>query len=175
MVGKRLRFGRFAANWLSRKAMGLPGLGTAELNTDDAVGIPLVEFKDNDTAAARSSATVNTESVVPPPSANDDETPTSESEVNTEPPTATKPIELLPKLLRYTKLIFSSRNFFFSYDYDLTRPVSAQPPASNGQLPLYKYADELVREGTPFFAFGISNLTHGFFSTSGTETLWFHS
>lgn len=147
MIGKRLRFGRFAANWLSRKAMGLPGLGTAELNTNDAVGIPLVEFKGGEPVAAKSSAAANTEST--PTSANDDGMPSSEDEVNLEPPTATKPIELLPKLLRYTKLIFSSRNFFFSYDYDLTRPVSMQPPASNGHLPLYKYADELVCEGMP--------------------------
>ncbi len=173
MIGKRLRFGRFAANWLSRKAMGLPGLGTAELNTNDAVGIPLVEFKGGEPVAAKSSAAANTEST--PTSANDDGMPSSEDEVNLEPPTATKPIELLPKLLRYTKLIFSSRNFFFSYDYDLTRPVSMQPPASNGHLPLYKYADELVCEGMPPLSFGTYDLMHGFYSTSGIRTLWLHS
>ncbi|KAL4939733.1 hypothetical protein BDV06DRAFT_32143 [Aspergillus oleicola] len=151
MVGKRLRFGRFAANWLSRKAMGLPGLGTAELDADDndqTSGIPLVEFKEwgsgSDPVAERSAAAVNKgqESATPkdteggggPP-------PPPETEV--EPPTASQPIELLPKLLSYTKLIFSSRNFFFSYDYDLTRPVSAQPSVSNGHLPLHKVADEL--------------------------------
>ncbi|KAL4912814.1 SacI homology domain-containing protein [Aspergillus aurantiobrunneus] len=138
MIGKRLRFGRFAANWLSRKAMGLPGLGTAELNTD-TVGIPLVEFKDGSPVADRSASAANTEESTAP--AKDDGVPPHDSDE--ESPTATKPIELLPKLLRYTKLIFSSRNFFFSYDYDLTRPVNAQPSSSNGHLPLHKVADEL--------------------------------
>ncbi|KAL4788592.1 SacI homology domain-containing protein [Aspergillus varians] len=147
MIGKKLRFGRFAANWLSRKAMGLPGLGTAEMNAEGAVGIPLVEFKEGDPVAARSSDAVNAEeSTTPTPtdtaatSASDDTLPGEREE---DPPTATKPIELLPKLLRYTKLLFASRNFFFSYDYDLTRPVSAQPSASNGNIPLHKVTDEL--------------------------------
>ncbi|KAL5049585.1 hypothetical protein BDW71DRAFT_151180 [Aspergillus fruticulosus] len=141
MIGKKLRFGRFAANWLSRKAMGLPGLGTAELNTQEdseSVGIPMVEFKEEDPVAARSASVVNTKK----PTASADG-PSSPKDSELEPPTDTKPIELLPKLLRYTKLILSSRNFFFSYDYDLTRPVSAQPPPGNGHLPLHKVADEL--------------------------------
>ncbi|KAL6237778.1 hypothetical protein BDW75DRAFT_203110 [Aspergillus navahoensis] len=141
MVGKKLRFGRFAANWLSRKAMGLPGLGTAGLNTQedpDSVGIPMVEFKEEDPVTARSAFAANTEK----PTASADG-PLSPKDSELEPPTDTKPIELLPKLLRYTKLILSSRNFFFSYDYDLTRPVSAQPPAGNWNLPLHKVADEL--------------------------------
>ncbi|KAL4934500.1 SacI domain protein [Aspergillus undulatus] len=147
MMGKRLRFGRFAANWLSRKAMGLPGLGTAELNTDDndTSGIPLVEFKEGgkgdsggDPVAARTADAVNTDAESATP-AKEGALPAEE----VEPPTATQPIELLPKLLSYTKLIFSSRNFFFSYDYDLTRPISAQPAATNGHLPLHKAADEL--------------------------------
>jgi hypothetical protein len=143
MIGKKVRFGRFAANWLSRKAMGLPGLGTAELNTQEdteSVGIPMVEFKEEDPVAARSAYAANTEG--PIASASDSSSP-KVSELK--PPTETKPIELLPKLLRYTKLIFSSSNFFFSYDYDLTRPVSSQPSAASGHLPIHKVADELVR------------------------------
>ncbi|KAL2871853.1 SacI domain protein [Aspergillus lucknowensis] len=137
MMGKRPRFGRFAANWLSRKAMGLPGLGTVELNAD-TVGIPLVELKERDIIAARSEYAANDDKSITPE--NDGVSP-KDNEV--EPPTMTKPMELLPKLLRYTKLIFSSRNFFFSYDYDLTRPVNTQPSAPNGNLPLHKVADEL--------------------------------
>ncbi|KAL3481961.1 SacI homology domain-containing protein [Aspergillus californicus] len=139
MMGRRLRFGRFAANWISRKAMGLPGLGTTELTADaDAVGVPLVEVKEEDDDVAAHSASAANESSSPQV---DKDMPPQESKV--EPPTTTKPIELLPKLLRYTKLIFSSHNFFFSYDYDLTRPVCAQPSAPNVHLPLHKFADEL--------------------------------
>ncbi|KAL4909898.1 hypothetical protein BDW74DRAFT_45380 [Aspergillus multicolor] len=142
MIGKKLRFGRFAANWLSRKAMGLPGLSTAELETveTESGSIPMVEFKEESPVAARSASAANTEE--PPASANDG---ASSKGSELEPPVDSKPIELLPKLLRYTKLIFSSRNFFFSYDYDLTRPISAQPCATalNGHLSLHKAADEL--------------------------------
>ncbi|KAL5338523.1 SacI homology domain-containing protein [Aspergillus crustosus] len=139
MMGKKLRFGRFAANWLSRKAMGLPGLGTTELNTDIG-GIPMVEFRFNegDPVAARSASAANTEESITP--ANDDGQP-KENELK--PPATTKPVELLPKLLRYTKLIFSSHNFFFSYDYDLTRPYSAQPSAAESHLSMHRVADEL--------------------------------
>ncbi|KKK19570.1 hypothetical protein ARAM_007529 [Aspergillus rambellii] len=137
VMGKRVRFGRFAANWLSRKTMGLPGLGTVEMNADTA-SIPLVEFKEGNNAAAPPALAASTDGT---------KTPQEDGVVSKQdygdPPTSTQLVELLPKLLRYTKLIFSSRNFFFSYDYDLTRPVSAQTPSTNGQLPLHKTVDEL--------------------------------
>ncbi|KAI9373118.1 SacI homology domain-containing protein [Aspergillus egyptiacus] len=161
MVRKRLRFGRFAANWLSRKAMGLPGLGTAELNMDtETVEIPLVTWNGaGDKIAARSASAANVEEQPAEPE-NDDKSPAPKEEA--QPPTTTKPIELLPKLLRYTKLIFSSRNFFFSYDYDLTRPITAQASASNGHLPLHKVADELYFWNrnlmTPFATAGAHHL-----------------
>ena len=49
---------------------------------------------------------------------------------------------LLPKLLRTTRMLLSSRSFFFSYDLDITRQVGNQmkvPP----QLPLHKSVDPL--------------------------------
>lgn len=54
-----------------------------------------------------------------------------------------KALELMPKLLRYTKLLFASNNFFFSYDYDLTRQYCSQDPKAV-QLPLHVHADRLV-------------------------------
>ncbi|KAJ0425803.1 SacI homology domain-containing protein [Aspergillus carlsbadensis] len=139
VMGKRPRFGRFATNWLSRRAMGLPGLGTAELNPETG-DTPLVELKKSDTSdvAARKASAANEDE---PAAEANDAVPPKEEEV--EPPAMTKRMELLPKLLRYTRLIFSSRNFFFCYDYDLTRSVGAQPSAPNVHLPLHKVADEL--------------------------------
>jgi hypothetical protein len=50
---------------------------------------------------------------------------------------------LLPKLLRTTKMLFgSSRSFFFSYDYDITRSF-ANRRTTNFELPLYKEVDPL--------------------------------
>jgi hypothetical protein len=52
---------------------------------------------------------------------------------------------LLPKLLRTTKMLFSSsRSFFFSYDYDITRSLANQN-AKPLDLPLCNLVDPLVR------------------------------
>ncbi|KAF2120396.1 SacI homology domain-containing protein [Lophiotrema nucula] len=48
-------------------------------------------------------------------------------------------VALLPKILRTTKMYFASGNFFFSYEYDLTRGIGQQQ--SNSSLPLFKQAD----------------------------------
>jgi hypothetical protein len=59
-------------------------------------------------------------------------------------PSSDQAAELLPKLIRYTKLLFASRNFFYAYDYDLTRSFEAQE-VRNGHQPLHKAVDPLVR------------------------------
>lgn len=51
-------------------------------------------------------------------------------------------VTLLPKILRTTRMYFASGNFFFSYDYDLSRSVDQQQPSSG--LPLFKQFDPLV-------------------------------
>ncbi|KAF1954852.1 SacI domain-containing protein [Byssothecium circinans] len=48
---------------------------------------------------------------------------------------------LLPKILRTTKMYFASGNFFFSYDYDLSRGIGQQQLSSS--LPLHKQFDPL--------------------------------
>lgn len=130
VIGKRVRFGRFAANWLSRKNLGLPRPGALG---QDAPESPVEE----------------------PPSPSDDtvtdakdeagtETPTSDAGVQSEDhPKSAQAADLLPKLLRYTKLLFASRNFFFTYDYDLTRSLNTQE-ARKDQLPLHKVVDPSV-------------------------------
>lgn len=51
-------------------------------------------------------------------------------------------VVLLPKILRTTNMYFASGNFFFSYDYDLSRGISQQQPSSS--VPLSKQFDPLV-------------------------------
>ncbi|KAK6524843.1 hypothetical protein TWF281_011744 [Arthrobotrys megalospora] len=49
---------------------------------------------------------------------------------------------LTPKLLRTTKLLLSaSRSFYFSYDYDITRSIVKQTPATSSEVPLHKKVD----------------------------------
>jgi hypothetical protein len=61
--------------------------------------------------------------------------------VDKDPETDTVP--LLPKLLTVTKLFFGSKNFYFSYDYDLSRSIANQPNSSSS-TPLYCTFDPLV-------------------------------
>lgn len=51
---------------------------------------------------------------------------------------------LLPKLLRTTLLLFgSSRSFFFSYDYDITRSLANKKSPHPSEVPLHKEVDPL--------------------------------
>lgn len=129
VIEKRVRFGRFAANWLSRKNLGLPRPGGIAQNVpespfDDA---PVLS-RENSEAAEDAAQAAEPESLK-----NDEQIKQEQS----------KAMDLLPKLLRYTKLLFSSHNFFFAYDYDLTRPINAQE-AFKGQLPFHRAVDPLV-------------------------------
>ncbi|KAL8759272.1 MAG: hypothetical protein Q9199_000885 [Rusavskia elegans] len=49
---------------------------------------------------------------------------------------------LLPKLLRTTKMLFASRSFFYSYDYDITRRVG-ELTVKTPNVPLYRSVDPL--------------------------------
>lgn len=55
-------------------------------------------------------------------------------------------IALLPKILQTTRMYFSSGNFFFSYDYDLSHGIGNSRP--NSSLPLFKQFDPLVSSHT---------------------------
>lgn len=51
--------------------------------------------------------------------------------------------DIMPKLLKYTKMMLGSRSFYFSYEYDITRRfsiVETQP----SQIPLFSQVDPLV-------------------------------
>lgn len=137
VIGKRVRFGRFAASWLSRKTLGLPGLSNVGQDTAERV---LGNEKDVGTELQPPIAKLEkTAEISEAPGAGAD----APLEHGKEPSDPT--VELLPKLLRYTRLIYSSQNFFFAYDYDLTRSFNAQE-ARNDHLPLHKVVDELVGE-----------------------------
>ena len=60
-----------------------------------------------------------------------------------ESPTDGPQIPLLPKVLTVSKIFFGSKNFYFSYDYDLSRSVSNQGTASSS-LPLFRTFDPVV-------------------------------
>ena len=131
VIEKRVRFGRFAANWLSRKNLGLP---PGPLENDDITDSPF-----DDSPRLSSEGSESRGEAAEASSSQVSNTVPSE----TDQPSSDQAAELLPKLLRYTKLLFSSHNFFFAYDYDLTRSFNAQE-AWKGPLPLHKVVDPLV-------------------------------
>ncbi|KAJ5711892.1 hypothetical protein N7488_006048 [Penicillium malachiteum] len=164
VIGKRVPFGRFAANWISRKNLGLPRPGALsqdvpELPFDDPLGLSAgddataeenkeVESGDDSVPAEISASQKNSGNVSP--KTEDDTRPGS-----------SQAIELLPKLLKYTKLLFSSHNFFFSYDYDLTRSFDAQEVRTE-HLPLHKAVDPLYFWNKHLMFDFIENGAHGF-------------
>lgn len=160
VIGRRLRFGRFAANWLSRKNLGLPRPGALEQDVpespgpfvDDSPRLPTdgLEVKDEATTAAV------------PKDAGDQSDSTRPRSVQT--------AELLPKLLRYTKLLFASHNFFFAYDYDLTRSFNAQQSRKE-HLPFHKIVDPLVCLASNFVGdyLQVANTCSFVCSTFGTD------
>lgn len=50
---------------------------------------------------------------------------------------------LLPKLLKTTQLLLSSKTFYYSYDYDITRSLPTQRQ-STSDIPLFKDVDPQV-------------------------------
>ncbi|KAK3684744.1 SacI homology domain-containing protein [Podospora appendiculata] len=72
-------------------------------------------------------------------------------------------ISLLPKLLRTTQIFFgSSRTFYFSYDYDITRSAANPKVPAASLVPLYNHVDPMYfwNRNTiqPFIDAGVDSL-----------------
>lgn len=163
VIGKRVRFGRFAANWLSRKNLGLPRPGALEQDapaTATATALAstpavaqVAESPFDDDASSPSGEALGVKDELPSLQTG---VPDGTTESDSDRVKSDQATDLLPKLLRYTRLLFASRNFFFAYDYDLTRSVYTQE-ARKDLLPLHKVVDPLVCE----------NLMLGYFIIQG--------
>lgn len=151
VLGKNVRFGRFAASWLSRKTLGLPGFGTVDRNTTEML------LGKNSKEAPEGHSVIVKETKPGEEAVLEEGGQTPLPETGAELSSSDQTVELLPKLLRYVKLLFaSSQNFFFSYDYDITRNSGAQEPR-NGHRPLHTVVDPLVCDiglFPPFYCYG---------------------
>lgn len=138
-------YGRFADKWFSRKGWSADNRRLQGLSSEENL--------------AAKNVSQNVDSGVP----KEEEHPKSESKPDTI-PTGDKDISepvspeaipkalsgekdaatvaLLPKILQTTKMYFSSGNFFFSYDYDISHGIGQQQPSSS--VPLFKQFDPLV-------------------------------
>ncbi|CAO2652657.1 Nn.00g009400.m01.CDS01 [Neocucurbitaria sp. VM-36] len=140
-------YGRFAEKWFSRKGWSADSRRLQGLSSEE------------DLAAKNTPVPDNVDSLVSP---KEDEHPTSESKpdaIPTDDKHVQEPLSpeeipkalsgekdattvaLLPKILQTTRMYFSSGNFFYSYDYDISHGVGEQQP--NSSLPLFKQFDPL--------------------------------
>lgn len=140
VIGNRGRNNRFALNWFSRKRWGTSE-GSPHSKSDPSPSeTDIARDKSSEQVEPlQESEAVRTEAEAAPVVEKAAEDVGSQSQL-----TSSKALELMPKLLRYTKLLFASNNFFFSYDHDLTRRYHIPDPRT-AQLPLHVLADRIVR------------------------------
>lgn len=135
-------YGRFADKWFSKKGWKAESRRSQGMSSEEDL---------------RKAVPKNVESTLPKEEEENPKSPSNALPVDDQ--TANEPVSptdipkalqgetdnttnaLLPKILRTTKMYFSSGNFFFSYDYDLSRSVDKQQPSSS--LPLHKQFDPL--------------------------------
>lgn len=134
-------YGRFADKWFSRKGWSADNRRLQGLRSDEdlrAKNVPanvdsIVSPEDADPPS-------------PPNLAKDVADPVSPKDI----PTALQgdneatTVALLPKILQTTQMYFSSGNFFFAYDYDISHGIGQQ--SSSSSLPLFQQFDPLVRK-----------------------------
>ncbi|KAI0095508.1 SacI homology domain-containing protein [Daldinia grandis] len=129
VIKRRGSYGRFAQRWFSRKGWMMDqkrNLGITSVETDrgpDQAGDESNKAKKGDTDKELSDTVVQ-EKVDPPPTPSAGES-------------------LMPKLLRFAHIwLGTSKSFFFSYDFDITRSLGSHPGTSvTDGLPLYEGAD----------------------------------
>ncbi|OJJ45711.1 hypothetical protein ASPZODRAFT_2108733 [Penicilliopsis zonata CBS 506.65] len=140
VIGKKVPFGRFAASWLSRKALGLSASGLSVDGSEDS---------DNDRLERRNERKEDKEKEI------------LEEETDIPAEGGLPSVELLPKLLRYTRLLFASNNFFFAHEYDLTRQIGVFD-SSRSPLPLHKAVDPVYFWNRHLMSPFIDAGAHGF-------------
>ncbi|RGP79176.1 sac1-recessive suppressor of secretory defect [Fusarium longipes] len=116
VIRRRGSYGRFAQRWFSRSGWTLDQKRNMGLSN-----------------APKVSETVSTAAVSSPDKTQEGLAKAAPSEP-----------ELLPKLLRTAQVLFgSSRSFYFSYDFDLTRSLDERSVPPNAETPLHNQVDEV--------------------------------
>ncbi|CAE7031807.1 hypothetical protein PTNB73_05172 [Pyrenophora teres f. teres] len=132
-------YGRFADKWFSRKGWSadnrrLQGFSSEEnLAAKNAASMPKAEEQPKGESKPDA---IPTEDENVPDSVSPETIPKA---LSGEKDTAT--VVLLPKILQTTKMYFSSGNFFYSYDYDISHGIGQQQ--STPSVALFKQFDPL--------------------------------
>ncbi|EGE09202.1 SacI domain-containing protein [Trichophyton equinum CBS 127.97] len=130
VIKKRGRYGRFTAEWFARKGWGSIGLSDSRRRS-------LISSSDGSAHAESMELKNLGADALDAPESKETSENTSMTDARTH--------DLLPKLLKYTKMMFGSRSFYFSYDYDITRRFGPVDPAST-HVPLCHQANPLANK-----------------------------
>ncbi|GBF66368.1 phosphatidylinositide phosphatase [Trichophyton mentagrophytes] len=147
VIKKRGRYGRFTAEWFARKGWGSIGLSDSRRRS-------LISSSDGSAHADSMELKNLGADALDAPESKEASENTSMTDARTH--------DLLPKLLKYTKMMFGSRSFYFSYDYDITRrfgpvdPASTHVPLCHQANPLYFWNRHLMK---PFMDSGRHTFT----------------
>jgi hypothetical protein len=140
VAARKLLFGRFADRWLSIRgaASRIGTAGSQDTREEDSHPQPTVTTAHKDSSSPvqpdHVSETKHDEHLaIDEDTVGDSQTKQDESD----PASEKVPIALLPKLLSTSRFLFGSRNFFFSYDHDLSRRIS-KDYSERDVLELYK-------------------------------------
>lgn len=128
VMKKKGSYGRFAQKWFSRKGWAVDQRRLGMTGSESSIA-----STGNETAKSETSA----QDMLSSDLVKNNDTTIRDQKVSD------VAANLLPKLLRTTQILFgSSRSFFFSYDYDITRSLMNGRPANN-ELPLHTQVDPM--------------------------------
>ncbi|KAL8664046.1 MAG: hypothetical protein Q9202_003338 [Teloschistes flavicans] len=160
VIGRKGQYGRFAERWFSRKGWTferrrVQGMSADELGRPEGAHPGGIS---NLLQAEHNSYTILGEG-------EGEELPVDEVPHHAEeflPSRTDVTSNLLTRLLRMTRMLFASRSFFYSYDYDITRRLEDQR-ARDAEVPLYRSVDPMFfwnqHLASPFIESG----NHGYF------------
>jgi hypothetical protein len=152
VIKNKGQYGRFAQRWFSKGGWKSDGIRKQGMSaSEDDLSLTPEQKKQaeeslpDDKKDEVGSAPVNTQSQTSPEEEHSDTKPEVVASGET---TLTN---LIPRILKTTKLYFTSRSFYFSYDYDISRSLSRQESAS-ASIPLHKRFDPLVSIFVTYFS-----------------------
>ena len=134
-------YGRFADKWFSKKGWSADSRRTQGLTSQEnlAKNVETIPKNDGQPQSALEQDALPNDDKKAPDEVRPEDIPKAldgQKDANT--------VALLPKILQTTRMYFSSGNFFYSYDYDLSHGIGEQQ--SNTSLPLFKQFDPLVSQ-----------------------------
>ncbi|KAH6644755.1 SacI homology domain-containing protein [Boeremia exigua] len=141
VMQKKGVYGRFANKWFSRTGWSADSRRTQGLSSEEDLAAKNVP-KNVDSTGPTEEADPSQSHELP-----SDERTTPDTVKPEDIPKALEgdkdatTIALLPRVLQTTKMYFSSGNFFYSYDYDLSHGIADQ--SVNTNVPLFKQYDPL--------------------------------